>query len=158
MTATQIDLIFIVFMVIVISSMIYRLSNRTLVIASMLGLGTFWVYKSTERNVKRVNTPARRSTRVEVAKPTKPIYEEAEPLDNQLQTALTNAEETYQDIACPGDTALTARMLENGKKAKISLVNRSKFDKYSLLHYFDEELRTTENSIWWEDDSLEHVF
>ena len=77
-----------------------------------------------------------------------------ESLDRNLEKVKYN----YYDIACPGDNRLTSRMLEQGKRAKQSIDNRARFDKYSLLHYFDEELNSSSNSRWWDDDSLEHLF
>lgn len=77
---------------------------------------------------------------------------------NEMISALGQINNMYSEDVCPGDTALTTRACQNGRRAKESIDNRARFDKYSALHYFDEELRSAANSRWWDDDSLEHKF
>ncbi len=57
-----------------------------------------------------------------------------------------------------GDDNLTYRMYDMGQKNKHAIINRAMWDKNSLIPYLEEELRTHANSIWWDDETLEHEF
>ena len=78
--------------------------------------------------------------------------------DIALYNNYDSVKNVYYDMACPGDNALSDRMLEQGKRSQQATDARAKFDKYSTLHYLDEELNNTANSRWWDNDALEHLF
>jgi hypothetical protein len=61
----------------------------------------------------------------------------------------------YNDVICPGDKRLSDRMKWMGQKNKFAIDNRAKFDKYTNLNYFEEELNDAANSRWWDNDDLE---
>jgi hypothetical protein len=79
-------------------------------------------------------------------------------VDVALYNNYNTTKNIYYNMACPGDNALADRMLEQGKRPQQATDNRAKFDKYSMLHYLDEELNSTANSRWWDNDALEHLF
>lgn len=63
-----------------------------------------------------------------------------------------------QELGSYGDNMLAARSIEQGRRAKQSIDNRAKYDRYSVQGFYDEELRSHANKIWWENDALEHMF
>lgn len=174
----QRDVMFLLFMIIVISSVVYRLSNATLVLVMSVALILFCFHKSELHSAadrcafpptQDITYVSKQLADIKDNDPTDPpahsVYEAANKynktgheFEKQLYTDLDATEHRYYDAACPGDNLLSLRMWENGKRSKMAMDNRAKFDKYSILHYFDEELRTTSNSVWWDDDSLEHLF
>lgn len=88
----------------------------------------------------------------------KPSEYKGEYSDTYLKSKLEDVKKEYYTIGCIGDNALSLRMWENGRRAKQSQDIRARYDKYSALHIFDEELRAHANSIWWDNDALEHRF
>ena len=150
-----IDLIFLAFMIIIVSAIVYRMSNFALVAVMTATVIAFGVHLSTvEPSLNFASDP--RNTNFEMPKNTNFANHSQNLAD--LDQNLDEANHSYNDLVCPGDNMLSLRMWENGKRSKVAMDNRAKFDKYSLMHYFDEELRSAENSIWWDDDSLEHEF
>lgn len=57
-----------------------------------------------------------------------------------------------------GDDKLTYKMIDMSMRNKHAINNRALWNKNSLLPYFEEELRSHENSIWWDDDTLDNQF
>lgn len=176
----QSTLIFLIFVIVLISAMVYKLSNKTFM--TVLLIGVLVALFSSDGQHK--NTCSHNNRSHSHHKPKETIYKSkcmAEEDDDDSENAYQNLEEAanqysqrdfdimlyngldavnnvYYDMACPGDNALALRMWENGKRSKESQDIRAKFDKYSMLHYFDEELRSAAGSRWWDDDSLEHKF
>ena len=177
MRDTHIEIVFLVFIIMLVSSIVYRMSNRSLVVSLAAVLVALGIYKSQKPSRKcrarptgGSKTPTYISKTLPDTDGTEPTYStvdeaanqyserEGNEFERQLYANLDAAEHNFYDTACPGDNLLSLRMWENGKRSKTAMDNRAKFDKYSFLHYVDEELRTTAESIWWDDDSLEHLF
>ena len=55
-----------------------------------------------------------------------------------------------------GDTKLFNRMKYSGLQPQLAKDIRSRYNKYSMLPYFKEELDEQENRVWWENDALEN--
>jgi hypothetical protein len=153
------------------------MSNKTLVMALAAAFVAFGIYKADRPSCPPIHRPAKVANPVYVSQkpgdgrdPQKPgdatVHEAAnqyserdsDDFEKHLYTNLDAAQHNFYDLACPGDNLLSLRMWENGKRSKTAMDNRARFDKYSFLHYVDEELRNTAESIWWDDDSLEHLF
>ena len=183
----KVNLIFLIFITILVSSVIYRLSNKTLIVslvavfASLGAYGSGCFQKETawgkrrcrscmtapEYVSKRINSEcengaSRARIEKEIENEIKNEIEKRAQIEKefgrQLDADLNESEHSYNEPVCPGDNILSLRMWENGKRSKQAMDHRAKFDKYSMLHYFDDELRCHANSIWWDDDSLEHKF
>jgi hypothetical protein len=180
----QITLIFLVFIVVIISAMVYKLPMNAVNMALLVGvLSTFLINKadtksghSHETNCDHVQfTPTKDENTnyqsMQMAngdeEPKEETYQNVEEAENQFSekdfdVALYNnynsVKGAYYDMACPGDNALTDRMLEQGKRPQQATDARAKFDKYSMLQYLDEELNSTANCRWWDNDALEHMF
>jgi hypothetical protein len=180
----QLTLIFLVFIVVMISAMVYKLPMNAINMALLVGvLSTFLIsntskkessYESECNHMKFV--PPRDEitiyhSRVENdnEEPNEETKKDAydgkgkerkckKDSDTALYNNYNSTKEVYYDMACPGDNALFDRMLEQGKRPQQATDARAKFDKYSMLQYLDEELNSTANSRWWDDDSLEHLF
>ena len=54
-----------------------------------------------------------------------------------------------------GDTKLFNRMKYSGLQPQLAKDIRSRYNKYSMVPYFKEELDEQENRVWWENDALE---
>jgi hypothetical protein len=67
-----------------------------------------------------------------------------------------NIKGMHKEMACSADTALCNRMKYLALQPKMSQDIQAKFNKYTILPYFEEELREQENKIWWENDELEN--
>jgi hypothetical protein len=183
MRGAHIEILFLVFVIILVSSIIYRMSNKALVLALAAAFVAFGIYKADRPACAPSHPPAKVATPVYVsqepgnsqeptaAKPdSPPTYatvneaanqysaRDSDDFETHLYKNLDAAQDEFRDLVCPGDNLLSMRMWENGKRSKTAMDNRAKFDKYSFLHYVDEELRNTSESIWWDDDSLEHLF
>jgi hypothetical protein len=61
----------------------------------------------------------------------------------------------YKTPTYYGDDALTAQMLDNGKRDKRAMTTRALWDKNSFKPYIEQELREHEASVWWESDALD---
>jgi len=57
-----------------------------------------------------------------------------------------------------GDDKLTYKMIDMSLNNKRAMTNRAMWNKYSFLPYYEQELQNHANSIWWENDDLEHDF
>ncbi len=62
------------------------------------------------------------------------------------------------DHPLQGDDKLMYKMYDMGQKNKIALTNRAMWNKNNLIPYFEQELRSHADSIWYDDDSLEEMF
>jgi hypothetical protein len=163
----QVTFIGVFFIVLIISAMVYRLNTRTIIIAMLVSVAGVILLPGKAKKCKCSS----QSSQPPCYKQEKEQEKEQEQEQEQVyisKTALDNKKEfiknlkavndVYYEGGCPGDDALTKRMLEQGNRSKQSIDIRAKFDKYSLLHYFDEELDSHANSVWWDNDSLEHKF
>ena len=185
MRSAHIEILFLVFVIILVSSIVYRMSNKTLVLALAAAFVAFGIYKADRPRPCTSSRPNKAPDAIYVSQkpgaadssqehddPPKPPptyatvneaanqYSEraSDDFETHLYTNLDAAQHNFYDLVCPGDNLLSLRMWENGKRSKTAMDNRAKFDKYSFLHYVDEELQNTSESIWWDDDSLEHLF
>jgi len=175
----QLALVFLVFIIVIISSMVYRVPAKAACVTLLVGvLGTFLIPEARRQHTVTPchhDKPTEEETTLYKSKQmAKAIDEEPEPtysnlhesenqyseqdFDVMLYNNLDAVKDVYDDMACPGDNALASRMLEQGKRSQQATIARAKFDKYSMLHYFDEELRSAEGSRWWDNDALEHKF
>lgn len=175
----QLTLVFLVFVVVVISSMVYHIPANAARMTLLIGvLATFLIPTTKKNKSSTCHHPHKTIKEEETFYKSKQIYyiddnketpsyrnlQEAEnqfseqDFDVMVYNNLDDVKSVYYDMACPGDNALSARMWEQGRRAQQSKDNRAKFDKYSMLHYVDEELRSVANSRWWDDDALEHRF
>lgn len=176
----QLSPVFLVFVILVISAMVYCIPAKVVCITLLVGIiGAIWTPETQHPH----QTPCsyHESPTIEKKSPlyqSKKIAEEQDEdppttygnlkeaerqyseqdFDVMLYNNLDAVKNVYYDMACPGDNALAERMWEQGRRSQQATINRAKFDKYSLLHYFDEELRSTANSRWWDNDALEHKF
>lgn len=57
-----------------------------------------------------------------------------------------------------GDDKLAYRMHDMGQKNKHAMINRAMWNKNSAIPYFEEELNSHANSIWYDDDTLDDEF
>lgn len=81
--------------------------------------------------------------------------------DARLRAEAPNYDFLYygnDDFPLKGDDKLAYKMYELGKKNKQAIISRATYDKYSFAPYIEEELRNHENSIWYEDDTLDMEF
>lgn len=96
-------------------------------------------------------------------------------IQSQYDTQKKRADELYMKYANPdpnaienaweevyaypkGDDKFTMKMLDTGSRAQESQTNRALWSKNSMIPYLATELDMHENSIWWENDALEHSF
>ncbi len=61
-----------------------------------------------------------------------------------------------RDDLC-GDDKFTSGAIHRNLQAKQSMINRALLNKNTFLPYFERELNDHENSVWWEDSSLENA-
>jgi hypothetical protein len=101
-----------------------------------------------------------------------PTPDQSKPAPDQSKPASDQSKPTAPDISddierlyygisnypLTGDDSLTYRMYDMGQKNKHAIMNRAMWDKNSLIPYLEEELRDHANSIWWDDETLEHEF
>jgi len=75
----------------------------------------------------------------------------------------TEASENYRmlfggslndDELC-GDDKFAFKMWDMGQKNKHALTNRAIMNKDTFAKYYHQEMRDHENSIWWDDETLE---
>ena len=175
-------LIFLVFVVVIISAMVYKLPINAVNITLFFGaIFTFLIINTSPKREYEPECNHRQSipTKNEITlykskqmvdgndSPKDDTYQNVKEAENQfsekdfdisLYNNYDSVKNIYYDMACPGDNALTDRMLEQGKRPQQATDARAKFDKYSMLHYLDEELNSTANCRWWDNDSLEHKF
>jgi hypothetical protein len=179
----QFTLLFLVFIVVVISGMVYRLSANVLSMALVVGVITAFVTtnkktlypsKCKHKDAKALQESQKAKTMYQSKQIASACDEEPDETYNNLHEAehqysekdfdimlhkkLDDVQDIYYDNVCPGDSALSLRMWEQGKRSQQATDARAKFDKYSMLHYLDEELRSNANSRWWDNDALEHKF
>ncbi len=127
-----------------------------LIIISVLFL-LFYVYSARQRplylnvNIKGACQQADKDIEKEVPLERSPVE------DAHVEDAYE--EEPYEEPAkCnyyEGDDGLTARMHDMGMRSKQSFVNQMRRNVDSMRPYFEEELNTAENSVWWEVDNAE---
>lgn len=75
---------------------------------------------------------------------------------NYFKTDIT-IQDIHKDMGSSLDNKLSNRMKYMGLQNKISKDTRSRFNRYTLQPYFEEELRENENRDWWnvEQDYLD---
>jgi hypothetical protein len=59
----------------------------------------------------------------------------------------------YKDMGSSADTQIANRMKYMALQPKMSMDIRSRHNRYSLLPFFDEELKANENRDWWDVES-----
>ena len=64
----------------------------------------------------------------------------------------------FYEKKCSGDTRIARRMSHMATMPKRAIEARSRLDKYALAPFLEEELEQHANSIWWENEELEHMF
>jgi hypothetical protein len=62
------------------------------------------------------------------------------------------------DYPMTGDDKLMFKMYDMSGKNKEAILNRAMWNKNALIPYLEEELRSHENSIWYDDETLEREF
>ena len=85
-----------------------------------------------------------------------------EPVINTKYKLNTKADETpfdmsidHDSMGSSGDNRIAKKMKHISSMNKRAIDIRSRFNKYSIQKYFNEELRDTANSRWWDNDNLE---
>ncbi len=64
----------------------------------------------------------------------------------------------YNNMGASGDNLIASRMQYLSTMNKRAMDIRSRYDKYSALHLFDEELRDNEYRDWWDNQDYELMF
>lgn len=65
----------------------------------------------------------------------------------------TDIKEMHKEMGCTGDNKLANRMKYMGMQSKLSADNRSRMNRYTLLPYFEEELKENEDRDWWDAEN-----
>ena len=173
-----VSIIFLVFIVAIISAVVYNLTMNGVVI--ILLIGTIFTILLNNQSIDTTNTDDNNyrceneeivSYRSKTAddddtdskEHTYRNVKEAEHQfsDNDVDIKMYNAQpgsNIHYDMACSGDNSISDRMLEQGKRSKQSTDARAKFDKHSMNHYLNEELDSTANARWWDNEELEQDF
>lgn len=86
-----------------------------------------------------------------------------EEITQELNKQLyTNNAAKYQNLhnanMQDGDSALANRMKVQSGRAKESIDNKARFNKYSLGPYLEQELQDHANMRWWDNPALEQHF
>lgn len=85
-------------------------------------------------------------------------YKKKKPFDKDFWDTNVDLRSIQSNMGGSGDNQIYNRMKYMGMQAKIAADARASMNRYTFQPYFDEELRTKENQIWWENDALEEVF
>jgi len=85
------------------------------------------------------------------------------PPDKSKPKQLEYSENNYKknvfdEIGSLGDNNIAHLMKHMSNKNRVAIDNMSRQNKYTNMHYFDQELKDHANSIWWDDESLESEF
>ena len=85
------------------------------------------------------------------------------PLDKSSPKQLEYSENNYKknvfdEIGSLGDNNIAHLMKHMSNKNRVAIDNMSRQNKYTNMHYFEQELKDHANSIWWDDESLESEF
>ncbi len=85
-------------------------------------------------------------------------YEKKKPFDKDFWDTNVDLRSIQANMGGSGDNQIYNRMKYVGMQARIAADARASMNRYTFQPYYDEELRTKENQIWWENDALEEVF
>ena len=82
-------------------------------------------------------------------------YNNKKEIDIALVDNGDSIQKVHSYMGTLGDTKLFNRMKYSGLQPQLAKDIRTRYNKYSMLPYFKEELDEQENKIWWENDALE---
>jgi hypothetical protein len=83
-------------------------------------------------------------------------YNNKKEIDITLVDNGDSIQKVHSYMGTLGDTKLFNRMKYSGLQPQLAKDIRARYNKYSMLPYFKEELDEQENRIWWENDALEN--
>ena len=64
----------------------------------------------------------------------------------------------FDEIGSLGDNNIAHLMKNMSNKNRVAIDNMARQNKYTNIHYFNQELKDHANSVWWDDESLESEF
>lgn len=73
--------------------------------------------------------------------------------DNELRNSINKL---YFGDICRGDAKMAYKAMHMGRKNKDAIVNRARFNRYTIEPLFAEELNNNENRDWYDCDQLEN--
>ena len=76
--------------------------------------------------------------------------------DIDLYSNQLSVQELHKDMGCAGDNKLANRMKYMMLQPKMSHDARARMNRYTLLQFWEEELRDNENRDWW-DAEQDHL-
>lgn len=76
--------------------------------------------------------------------------------DIDLYSNQLSVQELHKDMGCSGDNKLANRMKYMMLQPKMSHDARARMNRYTLLQFWEEELRDNENRDWW-DAEQDHL-
>lgn len=80
-------------------------------------------------------------------------------IPKQLEYSENNYKKNlFDEIGSLGDNNIAHLMKHVSNKNRVAIDNMSRQNKYTNMHYFEQELKDHANSVWWDDESLESDF